>query len=99
MSENENNQIIYGLITKENPLILWIGTDEKEVMLHTSKKEVLGKVVALFKCSPDCSVITFTGFEPTSEHSKQIRNYVELMLRTGNALPTCVFNKGGAKVV
>ncbi|MEK6935907.1 MAG: hypothetical protein AABW67_03900 [Nanoarchaeota archaeon] len=94
-------QIIYGLITKENPIILVIGTNESEVM-----KRVDESAGALFKCNFDfdfdCCAVTFTGlqldFEPSKEHYEQVKNYVLLMMKIGN-LPVCEMNLGCARIV
>ena len=90
---------IYGLITRENPLILVIGSDEKKVMAHPNSKEIGSKIVALFKCNEDASMTSFTaGFEPTGEHYKQVREYVKMMLSV-RSIPVCELNAGCVRVI
>ena len=97
------NDILYGLITGgRSPLILAIGTDEKEV-----KKNITADAQALFKCcfeeASETVVISYTslkrGFEPTKEHNYQVRNFIHLMIKLKRPFPIRQLNKGNARII
>jgi len=100
MSGNKNKNIIYGWITKQEPLVIVIGYDEEKIRKCEGQAEAqAGRGVIFFKYSWICVSFPNKSFkEYTKEHGNQIIRFVRLMGKGGN-LSDCVFNDGEAKVV
>lgn len=92
---------IYGLITKQNPEIIFIGYDQEKVRnAKRDARKIAGREIILFRYNGIS--ITFPD-EPTfiyqKEHGIQISKFTKLMIQTGNPLPSCNQNIGRTTIV
>lgn len=93
--------LIYGWITKQEPLVIVIGYDKKKIWGCRGQAEArAGREVMFFKyngISISFPEESFSGY--TQEHGNQISQFVKLMLNTRSFIPDRIFNDRSIKIV